>query len=144
METKKERILFVCVQNTFRSQVAEAIMNKKYGDRFIAESAGLNPGEIHPIAVKVMQDYGVDISHNETNSVFDFYKEGRLYSYVITVCSREAEKGCPIFPGIRRILNWPLPDPSLFEGTEAEQMENALKLRAEIEARIDEFVAALV
>lgn len=140
MSTKKRKVLFVCVQNSFRSQIAEAIMNKKYGEKFIAESAGLNKGEIHPLAIKVMNDYGIDITNSETDSVFEFYKEGRFYSYVITVCSREAEKECPIFPGTIKGFNWELENPEYYTGTEDEKYQKAIELRDEIERRIDEFV----
>ena len=143
MTNEKRKILFVCVQNSFRSQIAEAIVNKKYGDRFVAESAGLNIGEINPLAIRVMKEYGVDISNNQVNSVFDFHKEGRFYSYVITVCSRETEKACPIFPGIRKRLNWELENPEDYTGTDEEKYEKAILLRDEIERRIDELVESL-
>ncbi len=143
MANEKRRILFVCVQNSFRSQIAEAIVNKKYGDRFVAESAGLNIGKINPLAIRVMNEYGIDISNNQVNSVFDFYKEGRFYSYVITVCSREAEKECPIFPGIRKRLNWELENPENFTGTEEEKYQKAIEIRDEIERRIDEFISSI-
>lgn len=143
MITEKRKILFVCVQNSFRSQIAEAIINKKYGGRFVAESAGLNIGEISPLAIRVMNEYGIDISNNQVDSVFDFYKEGRFYSYVITVCSREAEKECPIFPGIRKRLNWELENPEKFTGTEEEKYQKAIELRDEIERRIDEFISSI-
>ncbi len=135
----KHRVLFVCVHNSFRSQIAEAIMNSKYGDIFTAESAGLTVKEINPLAIKVMKEYGIDISNNSVDSVFDFFKEGRLYSYVITVCSKEAENECPIFPGIRKRINWNLEDPEAFEGTDEEKYQKAMKLRNEIEKRIDDF-----
>jgi arsenate reductase len=137
------RVLFVCVQNSFRSQIAEAIMNKKYGDRFFAESAGLNQGEIHPLTIRIMEDYGLDISGNNVDSVFDFYKEGRVYSYVITVCSRDNEKQCPVFPGIRRRFNWDLENPEDYTGSEEENFHKAIKLRDEIERRIDELVSIM-
>ena len=143
MANEKRRILFVCVQNSFRSQIAEAIVNKKYGDRFVAESAGLNIGKINPLAIRVMNEYGTDISNNQVNSVFDYYKEGRFYSYVITVCSREAEKECPVFPGIRERLNWELENPENFTGTEEEKYQKAIEIRDEIERRIDEFISSI-
>lgn len=143
MEDKKRRVLFVCVQNSFRSQIAEAIMNEKYGDRFEAESAGLTPGEISPLAIRVMNDYGIDISNKQVDSVFNFHKEGRFYSYVITVCSRDREKECPIFPGIRKRLNWDLENPEYYTGIEEEKYEKATLLRDEIERKIDEFVSSI-
>jgi len=135
----KHRVLFVCVHNSFRSQIAEAILNYKYGDIFEAESGGLTVKEINPLAIEVMKDYGIDISKNKANCVFDFFNEGRLYEYVITVCSKEAEKECPIFPGIRKRINWNLEDPEAFTGTEDEKYQKAIHLMSEIENRIDDF-----
>lgn len=135
------RVLFVCVQNSFRSQVAQAIMSHKYGDQFEVESAGLNVTQIHPLAIEAMRDYGIDISQNTVDSVFDYYKEGRLYSYVITVCSRENEKECPIFPGIKMRLNWDLENPEYYTGTDEEKSDRARNLVYEIEKRIDELVS---
>ncbi len=71
---EKIRVLFVCVQNSFRSQIAESILNQKYGDQFIAESAGLTILTINPFAIQVMKEIGIDTSENSIDSVFDFYK----------------------------------------------------------------------
>src|SRR5690554_1197663 len=103
-------------------------------------STGLNKGEIHPRAISVMNDYGIDISNNRVDSVFDFYKEGRFYGYLITVCSREAEKECPVFPGLIKRFNWELENPAHYTGTEEEKYQKTIELRDEIERRIDEFV----
>ena len=123
---EKIRVLFVCVQNSFRSQIAESILNQKYGDQFIAESAGLTIGTINPLAIQVMKEIGIDISGNSIDSVFDFYKEGRLYRYVITVCDRESEKNCPVFPGVRERINWNIDDPAMFERSTDEKYQNAV------------------
>ena len=96
----KEKVLFICVHNTARSQMAEEYLRKLASDRFEVESAGLEPGTINPLVVEVLKEEGIDITGKKTNSVFEFYKEGRRYHYVITVCSKEASERCPIFPGI--------------------------------------------
>jgi arsenate reductase (thioredoxin) len=136
----KIRVLFVCVYNSFRSQIAETFLNTEYGDMFFAESAGLMTKEINPLAIHVMSEIDLDISKNSSDSVFEFYKQGRLYHHVITVCSREAEKKCPVFPGIQRRLNWELPDPEEFEGTTEEKLEKARQLRDQIRNRVRGFV----
>jgi arsenate reductase (thioredoxin) len=136
----KIRVLFVCVYNSFRSQIAETFLNTEYGDLFFAESAGLMTKEINPLAIHVMSEIDLDISKNSSDSVFEFYKQGRLYQYVITVCSREAEEKCPMFPGIQRRLNWNLPDPEEFEGTTEEKLEKARQLRDQIRNRVRGFV----
>ena len=140
---KKTRVLFVCKHNSARSQMAEAIMDTKYDEFFEAESAGLKSKPINPLAIYAMNDYGIDIGDKTTNKVFDYYKEGRLYSYVITVCDLETDRECPVFPGIRSRLNWPFPDPELFEGTKEQKQEQVIALRNEIEKTIDQFVQAL-
>lgn len=141
MEDNKIRVLFICVYNSFRSQIAEAFLNHKYGDRFVAESAGYRMKDIDPLAIEVMREKGYDISKNSINKVFDFYKEGRAYQYVITVCNRESEGDCPIFPGIVTRLHWDgLGNPEEFIGTYEEKIEKARLLRDDIEKRIDEFV----
>lgn len=139
----KKKVLFVCAHNSFRSQIAEAILNEKYGNQFKADSAGLSKRAIDPLAIKVMKDYGLDISGNSVDSVFDFYKEGRLYDFVITVCSRESEKECPVFPGIRKRVNWEIEDPESYTGTQEEKLQKAEQLRDEIEKRIDLFVKSI-
>ncbi len=134
------RVLFVCIHNSARSQMAEAFLNKIGGDRFEAESAGIEPGTLNPIVVDAMKDAGIDISGNSTKSVFDFYKQGRLYSYVITVCDPEAAERCPIFIGVTQRLHWTFKDPSKFEGTYEQKLEAAKRLRDEIKAAVEEFI----
>ncbi len=136
----KIRVLFVCVYNSFRSQIAEAFLNTEYGDMFVAESAGLMTKEINPLAIHVMSEINLEISKNSSDSVFDFYKQGRLYHHVITVCSREAEEKCPVFPGVQQRLNWDLPDPEEFVGTPEEKLEKARQLRDTIRNRVRGFV----
>jgi len=98
--------------------MAEAWLNALCGDRFAAESAGLEPGTINPVVVEVMREAGIDLSQKKTQAVFDVWKSGKLFQYVIAVCAESEEKGCPIFPGVTTRLSWPFPDPSRVEGTD--------------------------
>lgn len=134
------RVLFICVHNTARSQIAEEYLRRAAGDRFEVESAGLEPGTLNPYVVKILAEEGIDISGKETRSVFDVYRRGLTYAWVITVCSREAEEKCPIFPGPVRRLSWPFPDPSSFEGTEEEILERTREVAREIHRKIEAFV----
>ena len=93
------RVLFICVHNSGRSQMSEAFLNYYAVDRFDAQSAGLEPGELNPLVVESMVEIGIDISQNRTKSVFDIWKSGELFKYVIAVCDAEAAEKCPIFPG---------------------------------------------
>src|SRR5574344_130132 len=96
---EKIKVLFVCIHNSARSQMAETFLNQLGGDKFEAESAGLEPGNLNPIVVDAMKEIGIDISNNKTNSVFDFYKSGKRYHFVFTVCDEASGEKCPIFPG---------------------------------------------
>ena len=138
----KERALFICVHNSARSQMAEEYLRKFAADRFEAESAGLEPGTINPLVAEVMKEEGIDISRKKTNSVFDFYREGRRYHYVIAVCSKEAEERCPIFPGIGPIkrLHWPFDDPSRVAGSREEKLVKIRAIRDQIKRKILEFL----
>jgi arsenate reductase (thioredoxin) len=133
---KKQKVLFVCVHNSARSQIAEAWLNHLYGNRYEAKSAGLEPGELNPLAVKAMEEVGIDISKNATKSVFDVLKTGELFSWVITVCDESAAERCPVFPGFARRLHWSFPDPESFRGPLAEKMNAIRKLRGDIRARV--------
>jgi arsenate reductase len=82
----KKKVLFICVHNSARSQMAAAWLNDMCGDYFEAHSAGLEPGELNPLAVQVMDEVGIDISNNKTQAVFDVFKSGQFFPYVITVC----------------------------------------------------------
>lgn len=143
METRqdKTRVLFVCVHNSARSQMAEAFLNALAGDRFMARSAGLEPGKLNPLAVEVMKDVGIDISRNETKSVFDLFRDGALFSFVIAVCDAEAAQRCPIFPGITKTIVWSFPDPAAFTGTWDEKLARTREVRDAIKAKVEEFIA---
>jgi arsenate reductase len=139
----KQKVLFVCIHNSARSQMAEAWLNHLYGDRFDAESAGLEPGTLNPYAVRVMAEAGVDIADAATKSVFDVYRAGRLFSYVVTVCDQEAAERCPLFPGAAERIHWSFPDPSRAVGSEAEKMAQVRAVRDQIRAQIEEWAAAV-
>ena len=133
----KQNVLFICVHNSARSQMAEAWLNHNCGDYFDAQSAGLEPGTMNPLVVEVMKEVGIDLSNKRTQAVFDVWKSGRLFHYVVTVCSEAEAEGCPIFPGITTRLHWPFPDPSKLTGTEAEKLQAARRIRDEIRTKIE-------
>lgn len=133
---EKIKVLFVCIHNSARSQMAEAFLNNFYGFRFYAESAGLEPGILNPIVVDVMKEISIDISNNKTKSVFDYYKQGKMFNYVITVCDETAAEKCPVFPGIVKRLNWSFPDPSALQGNYDEKLEGTRKIRDQIKEKI--------
>lgn len=134
------RVLFVCTHNSARSQMAEAYLRKLAGDVFEVESAGLEPGRLNPYVVRALREEGMDISGKSTNDVFDFFKQGRTYNYVITVCSKEAAERCPIFPGRATRLQWSFADPSTFNGSEEEIMRQVREVRDAIREEVRKFV----
>ena len=135
----KTKILFICVHNSARSQMAAALLNKMCGEYYVAQSAGLEPGTLNPLVVKVLQEIGIDISRNKTQHVFDVWKSGQMFQYVITVCDEAEAQGCPIFPGVTKRLHWPFPDPSKFTGTEEKRLEQTRRVLDQINAKIDSF-----
>ena len=136
---QRRKVLFICVHNSARSQMAAALMNKLCGDNFEAQSAGLEPGVINPLVVEVLQEIGIDISKNTTQRVFNIWKSGKMFQFVITVCSEAEAEGCPIFGGVTTRLHWPFDDPSKFTGTHEEQLERTRMVRDQIHAKIDSF-----
>ena len=136
---EKEKVLFVCIHNSARSQMAEAWMNHLCGDRFEAESAGLEPGVLNPLAVAVMKEAGIDISHKSTRSVFDVLKAGTLFSWVITVCDESAAEACPIFPGPAKHVHLGFTDPSKVEGTQEEKLARVRVIRDSIRTAVEDF-----
>lgn len=135
-----KKVLFVCVHNSARSQMAEAFLNRLGNGLFIAESAGLEPGQLNPDIVDVMQEIGYDISHNLTKSVFDFYRQGKRYHYVVKVCDQMNGQRCPIFPATLKVINWNHEDPSQYGGDKNERLTQARLLRDEIKHNVEEMV----
>lgn len=135
-----KKVLFVCVHNAARSQMAEAFLNRLGNGLFIAESAGLEPGSLNPDIVDVMQEIGYDISHNLTKSVFDFYRQGKKYHYVVKVCDQMNGHRCPIFPATLKVINWNHEDPSQYGGDKNERLTQARLLRDEIKHNVEEMV----
>ena len=133
----KQKVLFICVHNSARSKMAEAFLNQICGIQFEAHSAGLEPGKLNPLAVEAMREIGIDISQKQTQSVFDVFKSGALFAYVITVCDETSAERCPIFPGVARRLQWSFPDPSALSGTREERLVGTRKIRDEIRARVE-------
>jgi arsenate reductase len=141
MMDKKLKVLFICVHNSGRSQMAEAFLNGLPEGAFRAESAGFEPEKIDEVVAAAMKEEGFDLSGNSSDSAFDFYKEGRLYDYVITVCDDASEDKCPVFPGITKRLLWPFPDPKKVTGTDEEKLEKVRRIRDDIKEKITKWAA---
>lgn len=134
------RVLFVCVHNSARSQMGETYLNDFGKGLFVAESAGIEAGTLNPNVVEVMKEDGYDISNNQTDSVFDFFKQNRQYSFVIKVCDEIHGQKCPIFPHALNDLYWNIEDPSAFEGSKEEVLEKTRQVRDQIKAKVHAFI----
>ncbi len=130
----KRRVLFLCVHNSARSQLAEGILRSMAGDRFEVFSAGSEPTRPNPLALRVLQDEGIDVSAFRSKSISEFIDQ--RFNFVITLC---AEEVCPVFPGAMTRLHWPLPDPAAIEGNTDERLAAFRRTAHEIEERLREF-----
>jgi arsenate reductase len=140
---KRKRVLFVCIHNSARSQMAEAWLRYLAGDRFEVESAGLEPGNLNPFVVQAMAKAGIDISHHTPKGVEQLLAAKKHFDYVIAVCDKEAAERCPLFPGEGERLHWSFCDPSAGTGDDAHKLQFAVNVRDEIRARIEEWLKEL-
>lgn len=131
------RVLFICVRNSARSQMAAAFLRRACPNELQVESAGLTPGSINPLAAATMQEVGIDISGNSTQSVFEVFQSGKVFSHVITVCDETSAEACPIFPGIVKRLHWSIRDPGALAGSWEDRFNAVRPIRREISDRVD-------
>jgi arsenate reductase len=137
------RVLFVCVHNAARSQMAEALLRQLGGAGFLVESAGFEPAPVNPLAIAAMREIGIDISAATPKAVFDLFREGRRFDYVITVCDAAIAERCPIFPGFTKRLAWSFANPADFVGTDAERLEQTVIVREAIHKKLVEWLREL-
>lgn len=119
--------------------MAEAWLSHLCPEKFHAQSAGLEPGRLNPIIVEAMRECGIDISAASTDSVWDAFKSGQNFGYVVTVCDETSAERCPIFPGNSIRLHWGFPDPSQLTGTHDERLAEVRKIRDLIRQRVAEW-----
>ena len=137
----KSKILFVCIHNSARSQMAEAFVNRLCGEAFEAHSAGIEPGKLNPVVVAAMREVGIDIAGNRTKSCDDMLRSGVKFDYVVTVCDEASAERCPIFPGGGTRLHWGFPDPSGFQGEPTARLAFTRGVRDQIKAKIEAWCA---
>lgn len=133
----KIKVLFLCVHNSGRSQIAEELLRKKAVDYFDVSSAGFEPSVINPYVAKVLQEENIDISQKSTKNVFDLYNQGNFYNYIITVCDESNQQRCPIFPGFNKAIHWNFEDPSSFKGTDEEIINKVKQVKNKINQQLD-------
>jgi len=133
----KKSVLFVCIHNSARSQMAEAFLSQACGDIFEAQSAGIEPGTLNPVVVAAMKEIGMDIAGNQTKGVSAFVKSGKQFAYVITVCDETSAERCPVLPGVARRMHWNFPDPSGFKGSPEDKLAKTREVRDAIKRKVE-------
>jgi len=136
---RKARVLFLCVHNSARSQMAEGMLREWAGNRFDPHSAGNEATAVRPLAVKAMAEIGIDISAQRSKTVTEFANQ--VFDYAITVCD-DAKEACPYFPGAGHQIHWSFDDPAAAQGSEAEKLAAYRRIRDEIATNIKAFAKA--
>jgi arsenate reductase len=136
---QRSRILFLCTHNSARSQMAEGLLRQLAGDRFEVMSAGTEATHIRPLAIRAMDEIGIDISGQESKTLDRYLEEP--FDYVITVCD-DANEACPFFPGAANRLHWSFEDPSRAEGSQEERLAVFRSVRDRIRERIEDDLVA--
>jgi len=130
---KPVRVLFLCTQNSARSQMAEGLLRTLSHERIEVTSAGSHPAVLHPMAIQAAAMLGIDISQQHAKSLDAFVDQS--FDYVITVCDRVRE-ACPAFPGAPEQIHWSFPDPDQVEGTEEERLYAFEQIAQQLSIRI--------
>lgn len=135
----KTRVLFLCTGNSARSQMAEAFLRKYGGEKYEVHSAGLEPKEINPFTLMVMNEIGYPMIEHTSKDV-KVYLGKMHFQYLITVCDK-AERNCPsTWPGVNNRLHWSFEDPAEFEDSDSEKTEKFREIRDQIEHKIKDWV----
>jgi len=136
------RVLFVCVHNSARSQMAQTYLNHLGNKMFSASSAGISFAPLNPNVVQVMKEDGFDISSNQPKKAVDLFRAGQDFDVVIAVCDRTAAEQCPVFPSQHLRLHWDLRDPGGFTGSQDEILAKTREIRDEIKRRVEALILA--
>jgi len=132
-------VLFVCVHNSARSQMAEGLLRAWAGDRFEVHSGGTEASRVRPEAIAVMQELGIDISGHASKTIERYM--GQPWDWLIPVCE-EACEACPYVPGAKAVLRWSFDDPSAATGSQEERLAAFRRVRDELAAQVRSFIAA--
>ena len=138
------QVLFVCVHNAARSRMAEALLRELGGPRFEVTSAGFEAHEVSPLALESLASVGLSLPFTGVQpSVFELFKAGRRFDYVIGVCDEEHGQRCPVFAGVTQRLYWSFPDPGTFTGSHAEKLARIAEVRDAIEQQLRAWVQTI-
>jgi arsenate reductase len=133
-----KRVLFICTHNSARSQMAEGLINHDLAGKVQAFSAGTEPSSVHPLAIAVLKEIGIDISRHRSKSIDEFVEE--KFDFVITLCDHAAES-CPVFFGGTKRVHMGFPNPAAFTGSKEEQLASFRKVRDQIRTQLVKFLS---
>ncbi len=137
----KQNVLILCTGNSARSQMAEGLLRTLAGDRFEVFSAGSRPSVVNPLAIRAMDERGIDIHGHRSKHLSEYLQ--RPFDYVITVCDNAAET-CPFFPGKAERIHWSFPDPAAIEGSDEEKMASFREVRDAIEKQLVAWISTAI
>jgi len=140
----KKRVMFICIHNSGRSQIGEAILRNLAGDRFEVHSAGIEAGKLNPLVVKSMEEIGISMEGHYAKKALEYIDRGEHFDYVITVCDETNAERCPMFPGKHVRIHWGFPDPSALTGTDEEKLAGIRPIRDAIAAKVKEWLDGAV
>jgi len=138
----KQRVIFICIHNSGRSQIGEAILRHLAGDRYEVHSAGIESGKLNPLVVQAMSEIGISMDGHFAKKAQDFIDRGEQFDYIITVCDETNAERCPLFPGKATRLHWGYPDPSAITGSDSEKLAGIRPIRDAIAERIRQWIAS--
>lgn len=137
---EKRRVIFICIHNSARSQIAQGFLLKYAKDRFEVESAGIEAGTLNPLVVRAMEEVGVSMEGHFAKKIDSILAQENFFDVVITVCDETSAERCPMFPGDHTRIHWSFPDPSALSGTDEEKMKGIREIRDSIEKKILEWI----
>lgn len=139
----KQRVMFICIHNSGRSQIGEAFLRHLAGDSFEVHSAGLDAGKLNPLVVKTMEEIGISMAGHYAKKASEYIERREHFDYVITVCDETNAERCPMFPGKHVRIHWSFPDPSALAGTDEEKLAGIRPIRDEIKKKVEGWIAAV-
>jgi len=139
----KQKVLFVCIHNSGRSQIGEAFLRQLASDRFEVHSAGIEAGQLNPLVVESMKELGLGMEGQYAKTVQFYLDRNESFDYVITVCDESNAERCPVFPGKTQRLHWAFPDPSALQGTREEKLAQIRPIRDAIQKKIQTWLQEL-
>jgi len=128
--------MFVCIHNSARSQMCEALVRHYAGERFEVHSSGIEAGKLNPLVVQAMAEIGISMEGHYAKPAQAYIDAQEVFDYVVTVCDESSAERCPMFPGKHQRLHWGFPDPSAIKGTDEEKLAEIRPIRDDIRTRV--------